>query len=113
MADAYTTFAAMVNDAPNVYIAAKMIELATRTLVLQKIADPYTLEQKMSKTLRVIQLSRLALPTGPLVEGVTPTTLSGVLTNIDVVTEQWGIVAAATDASFSDLTSSDATFFVL
>ncbi len=97
MADSYTTFAAMINDAPNVFIASKMIELATRMLVLQKIAEQYPLEQKMSKTLRVVQVQRLALPNAPLIEGVTPVTNSLTLTNVDVTTEQWGIVCVLTD----------------
>ncbi len=97
MSDAYTTFATMINDAVNVMIATKMIELTTRMLVLQKIADPYTLEQKMGKTLRVVQVSRLSLPNSQLVEGVTPSTVAMTLTNVDVTVEQWGIVAALTD----------------
>ena len=97
MPDAYTTFAAMVNDAPNVYIATKMIELLQRILVMQKIADPYSLENKNSKTLRVVRVSRLSLPTTQLPEGVTPSTVALALTNVDVVVEQWGIVALLTD----------------
>lgn len=97
MADAYTTFAAMVNDATNVFIANKMIELATRMLVLQKGAEQYPLEQKMSKTLRVVQVQRLALPNAPLQEGVTPVTNSMTLTNVDVTVQQWGIVCVLTD----------------
>ena len=97
MADAYTTFTAMANDAPNVYITAKMIELLQRILVLQKLADQYPLENKMSKTLRVVRVNRLSLPNSQLVEGVTPSTLSLTLTNIDVTVEQMGIVALLTD----------------
>ena len=97
MADAYTTFTAMANDAPNVYITARMIELLQRILVLQKLADQYPLENKMSKTLRVVRVNRLSLPNSQLVEGVTPSTLSLALTNVDVTVEQWGIVALLTD----------------
>jgi len=87
LADAYTTFAAMVNDAPNVYISMKMIELLQRILVLQKIADPYPLENKMSKTLRVVRVNRLSLPITQLVEGVTPATVALTLVNVDVTVE--------------------------
>lgn len=95
--DSYTTFVAMQNDAPNVFIAAKMIELASRMLVLQKIAEQYSLEQKMGKTLRVVQVSRVSLPTAPLAEGITPPTNALTLTNVDVTVEQWGLVVAFTD----------------
>lgn len=97
MADTYTTFAAMANDAPNVYIAMKMIELLERMLVMDKIADKFPLENGNSKTLRVVRVSRVALPNAPLVEGVTPSTLNLVLENVDVTVEQWGIVVALTD----------------
>lgn len=97
MADSYTTFAAMVNDAPNVYIATRMIELLSRVLVLQKLADQYPLEQKNSKTLRVVRVNRLSLPTTQLVEGVTPSTVSMTMTNVDVTVEQWGLVCVLTD----------------
>jgi len=97
MADAYTTFAVAAVDAPNVYIHAKMIDLLQRILVLQKLADQFTLEQKMGKTLRVVRVERLALPNAQLVEGVTPFTNALTLTNVDTVVEQWGIVAAFTD----------------
>src|SRR5215467_15203203 len=97
MADAYTTFAALANDAPNVYITARMIELLNRILVLDKLSDQYSLEQKNSKTLRVVRVERLALPTTQLTEGVTPFTNALTLTNVDVVCEQWGIVALLTD----------------
>ncbi len=97
MADAYTTFAAIVNDAPNVLISMKMIELLQRILVLQKVADAYPLENKMSKTLRVIRVNRLSLPTTQLVEGVTPATNALTMTNVDVTVEQWGIVCVLTD----------------
>ncbi len=96
-ADAYTTYAAMVNDAPNVWIAAKTIELTTRMLVLQKGADQYKLEQKNGKTIRVIRVERLALPYATLIEGVSPPSNSLVMTNVDVTVEQWGIIVALTD----------------
>lgn len=97
MADALSTFAGLVNDAPNVYISRKMIELLDRIMVVQKIAEAYPLANAMSKTLRAVRVRRLALPTQQLVEGVTPSTLSLELENVDVTVEQWGIVVALTD----------------
>lgn len=97
MADAYTTFLAMQNDAPNVYIATRMIELLERILVLEKICDPYPLEQKMSKTLRAVRVKRLALPQEPLIEGVTPSTNALELEYQEVTVKQWGIVVLLTD----------------
>ncbi len=97
MADAYTTFALMANDAPNVYITMKMIELLERILVIQKVSDPFPLESGNSKTLRVIRVKRVSLPTAPLVEGITPPTTNLELENVDVTVEQWGLVVGLTD----------------
>lgn len=97
MADSYTTFAALMNDAPNVYIASKMIELANRILVLQKIADAFPLENKNSKTLRVVRVSRVSLPTSQLIEGVTPEVNTLTLENVDVAVEQRGLIVGLTD----------------
>lgn len=97
MADAYTTYAAMANDAPNVYISMKMIELLRRILVLEKAADQFSLENGFGKTLRVPRVARVSLPNTPLVEGVTPSTDTLVLETVNVTVEQWGLVVALTD----------------
>jgi N4-gp56 family major capsid protein len=97
MADTYTTFAAMANDAPNVFIARKMIELLNRMLVIDKCSEPFALENGNSKTLRVVRVARVALPNTPLIEGVTPSTDSLTLENVNVTVEQWGLVVALTD----------------
>jgi len=97
MADAYTTFAIMENDAPNVFIAMKMIDLLNRILVMDKISDKFPLETGNSKTLRVIRVKRLSLPNAPLIEGITPSVLNLELENVFVTVEQWGIVVALTD----------------
>src|SRR5262245_9662357 len=97
MADAYTTFTAMSNDAINAYITTKMIELSNRVLVIQKVSDLYSLPQRMGKTLRIVQVQRLALPTGPVSEGITFPTNNLTLINVDVTVQQWVIVVALTD----------------
>lgn len=97
MADAYTTYAVMANDAPNVFIATKMIELLNRILVIQKVADAFPLEQGNSKNLRVVRVQRLSLPSAPLTEGVTPDSNALSLYEANVTVEQWGIVVLLTD----------------
>lgn len=97
MADAMTTFSTVSRDAVDAYIATKMIELNERRQVLQKICDVYPLEQKMSKTMRVVRFKRLSLPDTELVEGVTPSTNALELEEVNVTVKQWGIVALLTD----------------
>ena len=94
MADAVTTFSSLSQDAPNVWIAAKMIELLDRILVIPKIAEAYPLENRNSKTLRANRFRRLTLPNTPLTEGVTPNTLALEVESQEVTVEQWGIVTA-------------------
>jgi N4-gp56 family major capsid protein len=97
MADAYTTYAVMQNDAVNTYIATKMIALNERRQVLQKVCDIFTIEQRNSKNIRVVRVKRLALPTEELVEGVTPNTNALELEEVNATAKQWGIVALLTD----------------
>jgi N4-gp56 family major capsid protein len=97
MADTYTNFALMANDAPGVFIARKMIELLNRILVLDKASEPFALENSNSKTLRVVRVSRVSLPNAPLIEGISPSTDNLTLENVNVTVEQWGLVVALTD----------------
>jgi N4-gp56 family major capsid protein len=87
----------MQNDAPNVFIAKKMIELLERTLVMDKIADKYALENGYGKTLRAVRIKRLSLPSGQLLDGVTPPGVNMTMEYVDVTVEQWGLVAIITD----------------
>jgi N4-gp56 family major capsid protein len=97
MADVLTTFSAVSNDAPNVYIASQMFTLAERYLKVLKYASRYTLPQRYGKTIRVDRVKRLALPTVPLTEGVPPSAVGLTVENVDVTVDQWGIVAFLTD----------------
>jgi N4-gp56 family major capsid protein len=97
MADQMTTFAVMSNDSVTYWLAAKMIELSNRILVIDKIAEKFSLENHRSKTLRIVRVQRLSLPNAPLTEGVTPDTNALSLYYVDVTVEQWGIVVALTD----------------
>jgi len=97
LAEPFVTSTVMANDYFNVYIATKMIELAERDLVLDKLAEKFPLPQKSSKSLRVVQVQRLALPNAPAVEGVTPPSSAMTLINVDVTVQQWIIVVTLTD----------------
>ncbi len=97
MADAVTNFAAIQNDAPNVYIARQMFRLAERRLQLGKFAKEHELPQRMGKTLRVVRYKRLALPLTTLTEGTPPDAVALATENVDVTVEQWGIVVLLTD----------------
>ena len=97
MADAVTQFSTISTDAPNVWIAERMYQLAERRLQVGQWAQKYTLPQRMSKTMRVVRYRRLTLPTSVLTEGVAPDAVALAVDNVDVTVEQWGIVVLITD----------------
>ncbi len=104
MADVINNFSSLSNDAPNVMITRRMFELAERKLAIAQFAQEYTLENYMSKTMRIVRYNRFNLPTTQLVEGVPPDSVGLSFTFIDVVTEQWGIVALLTDVGMITIT---------
>lgn len=97
MADAITRFSTLANDAPNVFISREMYMLAERKLVVNQMAKPHRLEQRNSKTIRIVRYNRLALPQEALIEGVPPSTVALALEFVDATVEQWGIVVLLTD----------------
>ncbi len=99
MADVVTNFSTLSTDAPNVYIAKRMYELAEKKLQLGQFASKFKLEQKMSKTLRVVRYKRLNLPSAVLTEGTPPDAVALAVENVDVTVEQWGIVVLLTDVA--------------
>jgi N4-gp56 family major capsid protein len=99
MADAVTNFAALTNDAPNVYIARETYRLAERRMVIGRHAKLHQMPQRMGKTLRIIRYSRINLPTGVLTEGTPPDAVALATENVDVTVEQWGIVVLLTDVA--------------
>lgn len=99
MADTATTFSTLSNDAPNVYIAKRMYELAEKKLQLGQFASKFKLEQRMSKSLRVVRYKRLSLPNSTLTEGTPPDAVALSIENVDVTVEQWGIVVLLTDVA--------------
>lgn len=104
MADVINTFASLSNDAPNVMITKRMYELAERNLATGQFAKDYTLENYMSKTMRIVRYNRFNLPTQTLTEGVAPDAVGLGFVYVDVTVEQWGIVALLTDVGILTIT---------
>ena len=99
MAETFFTFAGNALDAVTYYIEDKLLDVLNRELVLDKIADKYSLPQKMGKTFRVVRAERISLPTQELAEGVTPPGSIFTLTNVDATVKQWGMYVTFTDVS--------------
>jgi len=94
---ATTSFSTLSTDAPNVWIARQTFKLAEKNLRIGRHATKYQLIQRMGLTLRIVRHKRLNLPTTPLTEGTAPTAVALSIENVDVTTEQWGIVVLLTD----------------
>jgi N4-gp56 family major capsid protein len=99
LADNPVVFQTISNDAPNVFIAQNTYRIAELNMQLGKFARKERLPQRMSKTMRLIRHKRIALPRGPLTEGVPPSSTAMQIENVDIPTEQWGIVVLMSDVS--------------
>lgn len=104
MADVASTFSSLSNDAPNVMITKRMYELAERNLAMGQFAQDYTLDNYMGKTMRIVRYKRFNLPQAQLVEGVAPDSVGLSFDYVDIVVEQWGIVAFLTDVGILTIT---------
>lgn len=99
LADNPTYFSTISADAVSYWLANEMYPLSERQLVLNQYGKKYQLPQRMSKTMRVIRYKRFANPIAALSEGVPPDAIALSTENVDVVVEQWGLVAALTDVA--------------
>lgn len=104
MADVINNFSSLANDAPNVMITRRMYDLAERNLAVAQFAKDYTLDNYMSKTMRIVRYNRFNLPRTQLVEGVAPDSEDMGFVYVDITTEQWGIVARLTDVGLLTIT---------
>lgn len=96
---AITTFSAISNDAPNVFIANETLKVLNRNLILGQYGKKVPLPQRNGKTIRVIKRTRLAVPHTPLTEGTTPDSLAFNYNEVDIPVSQWGIVVAMSDVA--------------
>ena len=85
-------------------ITKRMYELAERNLAVGQFATEYTLENYMSKTMRINRYKRFNLPTAQLVEGVPPDSVGMAFDTVNITVEQWGIVALLTDVGMVTIT---------
>jgi len=104
MADVINTFQSLANDAPNVLITKQMYELSERSLATGQFAKDYTLDNYMSKTMRIVRYNRFNLPVNQLVETIAPDAVGLGFVFVDVTVEQWGIVALLSDVSVLTIT---------
>lgn len=72
------------------YAIAELLKRGHEDMILEKFGQTYLLPTKSSKTAIFRRYEALPLATTPLVEGVTPTGVKPVITDVSVTTQQFG-----------------------
>jgi N4-gp56 family major capsid protein len=91
------------SDAVSAYIAAKLLMIAQKTLVLYQICDKAQMKFGEGRTFQYSRYDRIPLPQAPLTEGVSP---SGLAMSVGVVTgvlDQWGAWTGLTDVAIDSV----------
>jgi N4-gp56 family major capsid protein len=92
------TVARLAADVPALYMKDKLLPRPERTLVFWNLCEKSTIPRGEGKTCQFTRYERMALPTSPLEESVTPTATPIILTVVQAVVDQWGAYG-----SFSDM----------
>lgn len=85
------------------YIAAKLLILAKKDLVLYGICDHRQLPKNEGRTMQYSRYERVALPQSPLSEGVTPDGSSMSVSTVTAVLDQWGGYITLTDVAIDSV----------
>lgn len=98
------TFASNFNaDAISAYIAAKLLMLAEKNLVLYQLCDKANLVHGNGRTFQYTRYERVDLPQDPLSEGVTPSDSDMSISTVQAVMDQWGAVIPVTDVAIDSV----------
>jgi len=90
-----TTLSADIRE----FLAKDLLRLAQKHLRFENFADKLEFEKGSGKVWRAVRYERLALPTTPLAEGVTPDGSSMSISQVTGVAEQWGQYVTLTDVA--------------
>jgi len=91
------TTGTLAADVMGTYIADTLLERALRNTVFYDICKKERLPNRMGEVIQFTRVERLALPTRPLEEGVTPTATRLKLSKVTAMLDQWGAHVAITD----------------
>lgn len=90
-------------DAVSAYIAAKILSLATKQLVLYQLCDKAAMQFNSGRTFQYSRYERVILPQTALTEGVTPGDTAMSVTVVTAVLDQWGAVIPLSDVSIDSV----------
>lgn len=91
------TTGSLAADVVGTYIADSLLERAEKNTVFYDICKKESLPPKSGEVIQFTRVERLALPTRPLEEGVTPTATRMKLSKVTAMLDQWGSHVAITD----------------
>lgn len=101
---ATNTFASNFSqDAISAYIAAKLLMLAMKNLVLYQLCDKENLQHGNGRTFQYTRYERVDLPQDPLSEGVTPGDSAMSISTVQAVMDQWGAVIPISDVAIDSV----------
>ncbi len=101
---ATNTFASnFSSDAVSAYIAAKLLLLAEKRLVLYQVCDKAQMKYGEGRTFQYSRYERVDLPQSTLSEGVTPGDSSMSISTVSAVMDQWGAVIPISDVSIDSV----------
>jgi len=94
-----STSTTLVNDLAPLWLQDELLAIAEKLTVFQDIGDTPTMPEGEGKTYSAQRYERLALPSVPLTEGITPDATPLVVNKVTAVLEQWGMVCSLSDVA--------------
>lgn len=100
---AVNTLASNFSADVSTYIAAKLLSLAEKSLVLYGLCDNVAMPKNEGRTFQYSRYERVALPQSPLSEGVTPGDTAMAVSTVTAVMDQWGAVIPISDVAIDSV----------
>lgn len=98
MADPGTTTTATLSpDLPQAYIRAELLQIAEKNAVMVDLGDEIPMPENEGMVIQATRYERLALPTQPLSEGVTPVATPLQVSTVQAVLDEWGMLVGLTN----------------
>lgn len=91
------TTGTLAADVVGTYIADTLLDRAEKNTVFYDVCKKEKMPEKMGEVIQFTRFERMALPTRPLEEGVTPRPTRVKLSKVTAMLDQWGMHGAITD----------------
>lgn len=97
MAAGDTTAQTLAADVAPVWIRNELLAIAEKQTVFADLGDEIDMPEGEGTTVQASRYERLPLPTAPLSDGVTPSSVPLTVSTVLGVLDQWGLVVTVTD----------------